>query len=196
MKTRKRILDISRKLFNEKGYQNVRMRDISSQLNISVGNLTYYFKKKEDILKTLMADVAPIDEIDEISLFSLHQLLGDMLTSIKDYLFFFVSDELSILDNEFAKMNNENVESLHNHLQKMIMQLKNEGYFIEDFKESTIEAIVEMIMLAHLSWARKVNLYGIDYYPISLFLQYHWQLFSPFLTTKGHDELNQIFQNQ
>lgn len=41
-------------LFNEKGYAHVGMRELARELNISPGNLTYYFKKKEDILVALL----------------------------------------------------------------------------------------------------------------------------------------------
>ncbi len=41
-------------LFNEKGYAHAGMRELARELNISPGNLTYYFKKKEDILVALL----------------------------------------------------------------------------------------------------------------------------------------------
>ena len=47
------ILETARKLFNEQGYNGVSMRDIAGALGISVGNLTYYFKRKEDLLEAV-----------------------------------------------------------------------------------------------------------------------------------------------
>ena len=49
--TKEDILITARELFNEYGYKNISMRDIAKKLNISVGNLTYYFKKKEDLIQ-------------------------------------------------------------------------------------------------------------------------------------------------
>ena len=49
--TKEDILITARELFNEYGYKNISMRDIAKKLNISVGNLTYYFKKKEDLIE-------------------------------------------------------------------------------------------------------------------------------------------------
>lgn len=43
---KERILNKALELFNTYGYESVKMRDISSSLNISPGNLTYHFKKK------------------------------------------------------------------------------------------------------------------------------------------------------
>lgn len=44
------IAQESRRLFNERGYQDVSMREIAAACGISVGNLTYYYPRKEDLL--------------------------------------------------------------------------------------------------------------------------------------------------
>lgn len=48
--TRSKILDITLQLLNEKGLSNVKMRDVSKQLNISIGNLTYHYSKWENLI--------------------------------------------------------------------------------------------------------------------------------------------------
>jgi AcrR family transcriptional regulator len=48
------ILETSRQLFNQRGYNNVSMRDISKALGISVGNLTYHFRKKEELVEAVI----------------------------------------------------------------------------------------------------------------------------------------------
>lgn len=52
-KTKQLILNESLKLFNEKGISNVPLRVISDSVEISVGNLQYHFKKREDIIEAL-----------------------------------------------------------------------------------------------------------------------------------------------
>lgn len=47
---REKILEISVKLFNEKGCMKTSTRHIADELGISVGNLYYYFKNKEEII--------------------------------------------------------------------------------------------------------------------------------------------------
>ena len=44
--TRQLILDTAKRLFNERGYNGVSLKDIADELNISKGNLTYHFRKK------------------------------------------------------------------------------------------------------------------------------------------------------
>ena len=55
MKTNEKIIDKALTLFNEKGVVQVSSLEISQSLNISYGNLTYHFKKKDDIVLALYA---------------------------------------------------------------------------------------------------------------------------------------------
>ena len=52
--TKEKIIETSIKLFNEKGCLNTSTRHIADELGISVGNLYYHFKNKEDILSGCM----------------------------------------------------------------------------------------------------------------------------------------------
>jgi AcrR family transcriptional regulator len=56
LKLRERILETALTLFNERGYLEVSMRNVSDSLGISVGNLTYHFKKKEDLVEAVVLE--------------------------------------------------------------------------------------------------------------------------------------------
>lgn len=47
---KEKIANESQTLFNTHGYQKVTMRQIAAACGISVGNLTYYYPRKEDLL--------------------------------------------------------------------------------------------------------------------------------------------------
>ena len=47
--TPERILEASRKLFNEKGYVATSLSEIAASIGISQGNLTYHFPSKSDL---------------------------------------------------------------------------------------------------------------------------------------------------
>lgn len=55
MKTKDRILEAARDLFNEEGVGPLSAVDIASALNMSAGHLYYHFKGKPQILAELMA---------------------------------------------------------------------------------------------------------------------------------------------
>ena len=62
-KTKTRILNAARILFNEHGYSQVTIRMIALKLGMSSGNLNYHYKKREDILEALYFEmVAEFDE--------------------------------------------------------------------------------------------------------------------------------------
>ena len=48
------ILDTAGRLFDESGGNAVSMRSIADALGISVGNLTYHYKRKEDLMEAVM----------------------------------------------------------------------------------------------------------------------------------------------
>lgn len=51
--TRDKIIETASRMFIERGYTNVCHRDIAEELDISPGNITYYFPGKEDLLLEL-----------------------------------------------------------------------------------------------------------------------------------------------
>ena len=48
--TKEKIIETSINLFNEKGCLNTSTRHIADELGISIGNLYYHFKNKEEIV--------------------------------------------------------------------------------------------------------------------------------------------------
>lgn len=50
------IVAAATELFNQSGYRAVSMRSIADAMNISVGNLTYHFKRKEDLFEAVMQE--------------------------------------------------------------------------------------------------------------------------------------------
>lgn len=77
MKTRDRILQISRQLFNDEGEADQSAVDIANALDISPGNLYYHFKGKDAIIHALF------DEFEEEMMIVLRGSRG-RITSIED----------------------------------------------------------------------------------------------------------------
>lgn len=55
MTTREKILACAEALFHQKGYNGVTMRDIAESAGIRVGNLTYYYPRKEQLVEAIFA---------------------------------------------------------------------------------------------------------------------------------------------
>ena len=55
--TKLEIMQVAMKMFLEKGFTNTSAKAISNELNISTGNLTFYYPTKEHILLELTKDI-------------------------------------------------------------------------------------------------------------------------------------------
>ena len=53
----KKILSEARSILIEEGYAGLTIRKVARNLDISLGNLTYYFPSKEELLRALIADL-------------------------------------------------------------------------------------------------------------------------------------------
>ncbi len=54
---KRRICKEAVRLFNENGYDAVSLRQIASSAGTTIGNLTYHFSRKEDLLLAILADL-------------------------------------------------------------------------------------------------------------------------------------------
>jgi AcrR family transcriptional regulator len=62
--TRSRLRQLALQLFAEQGYEATSLREIAERLGVTKAALYYYFKSKEDIVRSLVEDyVADLDEL-------------------------------------------------------------------------------------------------------------------------------------
>lgn len=135
---RDEIIETSIKLFNEKGYSNTTTRHIAEVMQISVGNLYYYFKNKEDILidifknyiEVILLEIKEVDfESNTMFLFE-KVLINYYQSTIKCH--FFITEINTIIRNNpnFRKMRYEYLVMEVELMKKLIHhQIKN-GYII------------------------------------------------------------------
>ena len=60
IETKEAIMNTALKMFSEKGYAAVSMRDISGEVGIRASSIYYYFKSKQDIFDALIQMVDSI----------------------------------------------------------------------------------------------------------------------------------------
>ena len=62
--TRSRLRELALQLFAEQGYEQTSLREIAERLGVTKAALYYYFKSKEDIVRSLVEDyMAQIDDL-------------------------------------------------------------------------------------------------------------------------------------
>lgn len=102
--TRDIIIEQGSLLLEQQGFSNLSMRDIAKKANISVGNLTYYFKTKEDVLLELIEHLP--DELNQLSVPSNIQELDNFfeLVSNNQNLHLYRYHNYQDLAKEFPKL--------------------------------------------------------------------------------------------
>ena len=88
MSTKTRILDAALALFNERGLGETSLRDIADACGISLGNLTYHFPKRDDVVMALYLQL--VDRFDAIALrspASLHDAMLETYAAFSCYRF-------------------------------------------------------------------------------------------------------------
>lgn len=107
-KTKQKILEHSLRLFNDQGVSSISLRDIAESAGISVGNLQYHFKKREDIIQALYYQlVASIDAImiipDDNLLKAFFDLSKEMITLLFGHRFFLLDFNTIVKNNSTIK---------------------------------------------------------------------------------------------
>lgn len=136
------ICSVATTLFNEKGYDKVSMREIAAKAQTTIGNLTYHFQKKEDIVINIVSDLHKDYAIYfQTELYGL-DLLKDLIESFKrakdneeKYPFYFKNlNDLVKSSEYFAKMNYEFQKKLYDYYLSCFLVLQEDGILKKQFQ--------------------------------------------------------------
>jgi AcrR family transcriptional regulator len=202
---REEILTAALHLFNDLGIEKVTTRDIAKEINISLGNLTYYFPSKNDIILALCREF--IDKVDE-ALANAKPEKNILLTYYKQVEIIFITQlKFSFIMN---KRYGEIIDSLPS-IQKYYQEvLKGRFDFFKQVNEQMVKeklakpTLVEevnahsyMINILALYWHQEILIYLPklkDKEKISHALAIFFQAYKPYLTKKGLEELTPLLK--
>ena len=128
-------------VFEEKGFHNTRIKDITKRANTSVGNFYNYFNSKEDVIEVLVSGLAELmvskfrelfiyfkdDRIPPISAVkNLFRGYAKMFREKKEsFLIFF--EQLGGMDQKYRDKRNEILDNFTNEVEKIISRLVESG---------------------------------------------------------------------
>ncbi|MCC5930002.1 MAG: TetR family transcriptional regulator [Cyclobacteriaceae bacterium] len=200
-KTKRKILDNSLALFNDKGLKDVTLRAIAQSLDISQGNLNYHFKTKDELLNTLYYElVAKIDREMQGMLqaqTSLHYLYQSSFTTMKCFYEyrFFMRDLYKILkENDEIKSHYTTLQTFRNQQFSQLFHDLIEAGIIrpEAFENEYARFYIRMRIIGD-NW---INSEDLAPYCHSDFIHYNHQLLFeliyPYLTDYGRIEYMKI----
>lgn len=202
-KTKRLILDTALGLFNGQGLAQVSLRTIADTMRISPGNLTYHFKKREEIVEVLYYEfVAEVEvrfnqmNLSEIKL----KLVFDMISMLTD-----TRLKYRFLMRDFTTLIAEN-PSIKKHYVTVIKKRKSQSLVVFDKLieqkilrspelENEYEHLYERIQILGNFWITSALMQGDKLTKATVDHNFEMivQVIYPYLTLKGKKEWNAIF---
>jgi len=197
--TEKKIVETALKMFNASGIEYVGMRELAAALKMRVGNLTYYFPTKDDLVNRLSLDLAeennrtivPVERVTiKIFFEMLHQVFRNHIRYRCLMLsFVHIMERNPIVAKRYSKIQSTRNETWSSNIQA----LRNEKYISADAAEvnflvSTIALIARFwISEAAISFKQQTEEQQLQHYS-----QMIARIFLPFATAKGKRELEAL----
>ncbi len=179
------ILKTTFQLFSEHGYANVSMRNIADALNMSVGNLTYHYSKKEDLVMAVILDQQEnfIPPKTPATLKELDDFLSRRLEKNKnDDYFFKYYGELETISPKVHEIQVEAVKKRKKKLQESFKILQQKGLLNDEEIEGHIDALIDVINMIRIYWMPSQEaLSSAKESPMDCL----WSIIYPRLTVKG-----------
>ena len=178
---KEKILFTARELFNERGYNDVSMRNIADALQISVGNLTYHFKRKEDLVEAVIVKQHENykKKIIPRNLQELNILFKDLLThEEKNSYYFRHYTQLAQLCPKVYEIQVEVIGDMNNLFFTVFCDFQKQGLMQQEGIPNQIEYLVQAVL--------SMSIYGTVPFGHKR-LPCIWSLIFPLLTEKGKE---------
>ena len=202
--TRQKILETAKMLFNEQGFNVVSTGDIAEALGISKGNLTYYFKRKEDIMEALLLDNPtenPTTGSAETpaspsnapgNLVELNALFLHMQQNIQDKAFYFWHHaQLGQLSPKIREKQDEKYRSNVSLLSQTMEILQQKGLLRPVLYPGNYAHVIDLLLISIIYWipfGALKNGHGAQ----MNFQEHAWSILHPYLTEAGKKELRKV----
>ena len=159
---RQRICETAVRLFNEQGYDAVSLRAIASEAGTTIGNLTYHFAHKEDLLEAILADLhqgfsAQLDRslTGEGLMRQLVCLIIENESNHVRYPFYF--ENLAQLMTEFPSLRHENdafAHDIYEYYAWAYGKLAEEGWLDSDVRKNDAQSLAYTIVALQAGWVQ------------------------------------------
>jgi len=199
--TKQKILIKSLKLFNDSGISNVSLRTIADEVGISVGNLQYHFRKREDIIEALYFQI--VEKIDSISLIKTDDLLESFLNISMEIFSILYEYHFFLLDFITITRRNQKIKSHYSELSKrreiefleIVDVLIKNGLFREELLKNEYHSLFKRIEVISNFWFSSI-LIQADVLPKESIKEYSLiisQSIYPYLTHEAKNRYANIF---
>jgi len=200
MKTKEKIIHTAIEMFNERGFGRVSLGEISQQLNMSKGNLTYHFKNRGDLLKAIyekmfteMEGFVQSQDIPPLALLVKVPLVTQQFTH--RYRFFFAN--LVTLSQEFPWIALQHQQIVANRLKfatALLHNLVQRGEFLPEPQPLVFEKLAHLVWMTTTFWHVQYPILPPDHpaHQTKALASTISTIIQPFLSPKGLEEWNHL----
>ncbi len=198
--TKSEILRHSVMLFNKKGFFNVSVKDIACSMQISPGNLTYHFNKKEVLLSAIQEEIlnSSIDIMPKtkyITLAHFEEMFRKFYAIQQQYSFFFL--DISYLVVEYPSIMNTYkiaTKQRFTEARKLVDHFIESNRLIAESDRVDYNIVIHNLWMVSTFWSTSTLLIDKKNSPLlnNSPIDALWGILSPYLTTKGYDEYQEI----
>lgn len=202
LNTKEKILEKALELFNERGIEYVGIRELAAELNIRVGNITYYFPKKDDLvyelalnLNILNSKIIVDNQKMNIQIFlEMFQKVFQNHIKYRCLLLSFV--HLHSQNERFSK-NYENTQQNRYEMLKTNLKTLIKTGNLNNLKSKEINFLVSSIAIIARFWISeaKISFTNLsDEDVINHYVSNIGRMLMPYLTSKGEKQLRSILK--
>lgn len=146
---KERIIIVARDLFDKYGYNGVSMRDIADELKISVGNLTYHYKKKEDLIESVVMEkhknyikAKPPKNLEELD-----DLFNRILDNQRENSYYFKHyNQLAQISSNIYNAQLNVIKDLHEALSDGFLNLQKSNLMINEDIPGLLNSVIQSII--------------------------------------------------
>lgn len=204
MKTADKILNKALEMFNAEGIEYVGLRELAALLGIRVGNITYYFPTKDDLVNRLSLDLNQLNSqivvnTETLSLLDFFDIFTRVFQNHQRYRclllsFVHLMEQNKLISERYVLTEKKRAETLR----EQILQLRKNGYLRPDADEA-LDFLVSNISLIVRFWISEAAI-SLRHLSPSAQLAHNIQLMAtllrPYATDKGLAEIDLFIKNQ
>lgn len=204
MKTKEKILETARILFNTHGISAISSKSIAEEMGISYGNLCYHFPKKDDIILQLYLNMQKNVEqqfknIKEevINLEFMLSRLKILFEEIYKYKFIYLGITKVVRHFDHIKKHAQDQFDQRWDILDTISGFLIENGYMKAFKdEKQKDMLIHALLMVSNSWISDAEVFykGKDEKKIDYYMQVFFNLVRPTLTEKGLEGFKKVYQ--
>jgi AcrR family transcriptional regulator len=202
MNTRDKILDQSLKMFNERGIEYVGLRELAAILGIRVGNITYYFPTKDDLVNELSIELSKanatlLKERESLTMLEFLNILHQVYGNHVKFRCLLLSVVHLLLQNKHMAATYKKTQNIRNNAIRAYLALLTDGGYLKIEGEDLMDFLVSNLSLISRFWISEAAISSRQLKAeeqISYYLKLVTQLFQPYATAKGTKEMQLFLQ--